>query len=119
MRTVIRYFFFFNDTATTEIYTLSLHDALPILSVRDHQHLVVLDRTARRIDERASTNRVGLRRQRPGERKTGQREQNSHVNTPRLSASDHSAWAESAQNRTGRRGPVASPRCKTGSHLGL
>src|SRR5579884_2489692 len=27
-------FFFFNDTATTEIYTLSLHDALPISSWR-------------------------------------------------------------------------------------
>src|ERR1043166_3116275 len=27
------FYFFFNDTATTEIYTLSLHDALPILSV--------------------------------------------------------------------------------------
>src|SRR2546428_11474726 len=26
--------FFFNDTATTEIYTLSLHDALPICKVR-------------------------------------------------------------------------------------
>src|SRR5207302_11484822 len=26
-------FFFFNDTATTEIYTLSLHDALPIYSI--------------------------------------------------------------------------------------
>src|SRR2546430_859910 len=26
----VLYFFFFNDTATTEIYTLSLHDALPI-----------------------------------------------------------------------------------------
>src|SRR6266511_6472336 len=26
----INFFFFFNDTATTEIYTLSLHDALPI-----------------------------------------------------------------------------------------
>src|SRR2546427_6657597 len=26
-------FFFFNDTATTEIYTLSLHDALPICNV--------------------------------------------------------------------------------------
>src|SRR5258708_28786386 len=26
-------FFFFNDTATTEIYTLSLHDALPILEI--------------------------------------------------------------------------------------
>src|SRR3712207_8411505 len=29
---VISVYFFFNDTATTEIYTLSLHDALPILS---------------------------------------------------------------------------------------
>src|SRR3712207_7006136 len=29
--------FFFNDTATTEIYTLSLHDALPILAVRIRQ----------------------------------------------------------------------------------
>src|SRR2546427_7543734 len=27
---MIFFFFFFNDTATTEIYTLSLHDALPI-----------------------------------------------------------------------------------------
>src|SRR2546428_8276306 len=27
------YFFFFNDTATTEIYTLSLHDALPICAL--------------------------------------------------------------------------------------
>src|SRR3712207_7727431 len=26
----LHFFFFFNDTATTEIYTLSLHDALPI-----------------------------------------------------------------------------------------
>src|SRR5256885_15410681 len=29
---LISFFFFFNDTATTEIYTLSLHDALPISS---------------------------------------------------------------------------------------
>src|SRR2546428_9318117 len=29
-RRFISFFFFFNDTATTEIYTLSLHDALPI-----------------------------------------------------------------------------------------
>src|SRR5260363_242431 len=28
------YFFFFNDTATTEIYTLSLHDALPICDAK-------------------------------------------------------------------------------------
>src|ERR1022692_4840859 len=31
-------FFFFNDTATTEIYTLSLHDALPISAIRDTNH---------------------------------------------------------------------------------
>src|SRR3712207_8550307 len=29
------FFFFFNDTATTEIYTLSLHDALPIFGEAD------------------------------------------------------------------------------------
>src|SRR3712207_9435127 len=29
---IVLLFFFFNDTATTEIYTLSLHDALPIFS---------------------------------------------------------------------------------------
>src|SRR5947209_12649730 len=35
---LISLFFFFNDTATTEIYTLSLHDALPISrDVRGHQ----------------------------------------------------------------------------------
>src|SRR5256886_6701341 len=39
-------FFFFNDTATTEIYTLSLHDALPIS--RPHA-----DRSARRAGERS------------------------------------------------------------------
>src|SRR3712207_8455501 len=30
-------FFFFNDTATTEIYTLSLHDALPISAADGHR----------------------------------------------------------------------------------
>src|SRR2546425_6129855 len=36
-----RAFFFFNDTATTEIYTLSLHDALPIFgfnAIRSRSH---------------------------------------------------------------------------------
>src|SRR3712207_8170967 len=46
--------FFFNDTATTEIYTLSLHDALPIFrrthdrrSETDGQRGVLLDRRPR------------------------------------------------------------------------
>src|SRR2546427_4485469 len=33
--TICHLFFFFNDTATTEIYTLSLHDALPIYLLRE------------------------------------------------------------------------------------
>ena len=37
------YVFFFNDTATTEIYTLSLHDALPIYFAQQHKKGVVLD----------------------------------------------------------------------------
>ncbi len=32
------FYFFFNDTATTEIYTLSLHDALPISYVEKVMH---------------------------------------------------------------------------------
>src|SRR2546426_198993 len=32
-------FFFFNDTATTEIYTLSLHDALPICAAESDLHV--------------------------------------------------------------------------------
>src|ERR1041385_9269022 len=38
MRCVTLFFFFFNDTATTEIYTLSLHDALPISPARSARH---------------------------------------------------------------------------------
>src|SRR2546422_8204181 len=39
-------FFFFNDTATTEIYTLSLHDALPIYRM-DFRHLLKTHRESR------------------------------------------------------------------------
>src|SRR5690349_24160746 len=38
------FFFFFTDTATTQIYTLSLHDALPISASRSHQPLLRLAR---------------------------------------------------------------------------
>src|SRR3712207_7814599 len=36
------FFFFFNDTATTEIYTLSLHDALPILNILYQLFIIVM-----------------------------------------------------------------------------
>src|SRR3712207_8754991 len=40
--------FFFNDTATTEIYTLSLHDALPIWSHRGCMAAIYLQRSISR-----------------------------------------------------------------------
>src|SRR3712207_7472142 len=56
-------FFFFNDTATTEIYTLSLHDALPI-----YLRLLAWRHRGRR-GRRAGEARAGRRRgQRPARR---------------------------------------------------
>src|SRR5256885_14292284 len=45
------FFFFFNDTATTEIYTLSLHDALPIWQPSRPEHRK--PETARSVRETA------------------------------------------------------------------
>src|SRR2546427_8172305 len=48
---VLLAFFFFNDTATTEIYTLSLHDALPIFEQHAFAHRAVgVDAHARTED---------------------------------------------------------------------
>src|SRR2546430_5981926 len=60
--------FFFNDTATTEIYTLSLHDALPIYRDRARPRVVLrarrhrAQRAARAVP--AQPPPAGLRRQR-------------------------------------------------------
>src|SRR2546430_13311444 len=49
-------FFFFNDTATTEIYTLSLHDALPISFAGVHPHFFTLGDELGHLDrDRKST----------------------------------------------------------------
>src|SRR5947208_11156995 len=62
--------FFFNDTATTEIYTLSLHDALPICSRRR--------RTARSI----SIPRVGTRVPIPARSAPRSEEHTSELQSP-------------------------------------
>src|SRR2546427_8797778 len=56
------FFFFFNDTATTEIYTLSLHDALPISRSVDLHLRVVLVRSVRGEKLGREEGRFGLRR---------------------------------------------------------
>src|SRR5574337_2011896 len=51
-------FFFFNDTATTEIYTLSLHDALPILGEEvcglNQDGVLGVDKVGHRSEEHTS-----------------------------------------------------------------
>src|ERR1039457_7592198 len=52
------WFFFFNDTATTEIYTLSLHDALPIYPLSttspSGRTLRILPQMMRRLDRKST-----------------------------------------------------------------
>src|SRR2546429_2706755 len=67
------FFFFFNDTATTEIYTLSLHDALPILPRRRHH--------AARLAARPGRGRGG-RGGRPGARAPAARAARVHRRGP-------------------------------------
>src|SRR2546430_6476680 len=57
-------FFFFNDTATTEIYTLSLHDALPISTVARVDHVF----HASHVDVRRLHDALHLRQDLPGRR---------------------------------------------------
>src|SRR5690349_24178929 len=76
-------FFFFNDTAPTQIYTLSLHDALPISQVQSllrprHLQLVVPNQTDR-IERRQKTHPgFSQRKRKPRDRKST-RLNSSHV----------------------------------------
>src|SRR3712207_8285858 len=64
---VVVVIFFFNDTATTEIYTLSLHDALPICDPCEDRHVEHRDRQDRGerpgAEERADHDRGEHRRE--------------------------------------------------------
>src|SRR5258708_28424770 len=70
-------FFFFNDTATTEIYTLSLHDALPICPVDDR-----VERCGRGSAVVVPTGRATLRRRPVGTTR-------SEEHTSELQSPDH------------------------------
>src|SRR5260370_17375573 len=65
MYILVIFFFFFNDTATTEIYTLSLHDALPISSQNRGDQSAAgkrLKRRARHVDRDSDRGDVALTR---------------------------------------------------------
>src|SRR6267142_6241149 len=54
-------FFFFNDTATTEIYTLSLHDALPISLTNSDAAVAMPDRWPTKLSAVRSADRKSTR----------------------------------------------------------
>src|SRR3712207_7137495 len=80
-------FFFFNDTATTEIYTLSLHDALPISRTRPIRLATNSTAIASSAGQTAHRDRparparpvLGVTTNRPGDRKST-RLNSSHAN---------------------------------------
>src|SRR5687768_18033949 len=90
MLVFLAFIFFFNDPATTEIYTLSLHDALPIsdpAAVEDHvQHLAVVrdhvERNFRGLEERGQVGRdvvPGLREGHRSEEHTSELQSRLHL----------------------------------------
>src|SRR2546427_5732990 len=64
------FFFFFNDTATTEIYTLSLHDALPILDIAWYRRQKASDISRATSDAEPGTALVLARRLQRVDRKS-------------------------------------------------
>src|SRR2546427_7896274 len=68
-------FFFFNDTATTEIYTLSLHDALPIYPPR----ATGADRRVARGGDRRRIGRDGCRTDARSEEHTSELQSQSNL----------------------------------------
>src|SRR2546427_7844374 len=80
-------FFFFNDTATTEIYTLSLHDALPICrrsrpsstSSRPCERRLAARISTRRADVGAATRRAARARDRKSTRLNSSHSQISYA----------------------------------------
>src|SRR2546429_7161102 len=79
IRVVSQYaiFFFFNDTATTEIYTLSLHDALPI-SFRVKRTLTHFDCESNENSGRAALEERRHRGYIPGKDRKSTRLNSSH-----------------------------------------
>src|SRR2546429_9783062 len=71
---MISNYFFFNDTATTEIYTLSLHDALPIFSPLAARRMSLIVGISRRAETNGSSCAMGILAMSPPETTTSRTE---------------------------------------------
>src|SRR2546430_11855204 len=101
-------FFFFNDTATTEIYTLSLHDALPISEADLGEAL----RIARRIQYPTLTWQAAHMLARA---QAEQKKVEEAVATARLAADTIAAVAGRAPDAAGQSTVPPRPRAQAGS----
>src|SRR2546430_12727954 len=81
----MKYFFFFNDTATTEIYTLSLHDALPIFLRHENRIREIFSDSLPR--DRVGLTLVPLTGVRTGKGKWQQKRQDQDRKSTRLNSS--------------------------------
>src|SRR3712207_9260657 len=89
-----RFSFFFNDTAPTEIYTLSLHDALPIsLMLRDPEHTAAEDRAHQRVDHHVQRGAAVPLDVAPGQADRHQPHQDRHPEPDRKSTRLNSSHA--------------------------
>src|SRR3712207_8226746 len=86
-------FFFFNDTATTEIYTLSLHDALPICPGRFPHHTTLLSLD----DEEFSLRREVRRSERRSRHPPGSRPWRAQVSLRLSRSEEHTSELQSRQ----------------------
>src|SRR2546430_15129079 len=84
-------FFFFNDTATTEIYTLSLHDALPISQRRAVE---IADREPRAVDRFPHLHRNG----RPERAHVFARHPEARSDAGRIRSEEHTSELQSQSN---------------------
>src|SRR3712207_7157284 len=82
--------FFFNDTATTEIYTLSLHDALPICGHADDQ-----DPSARNFEADGQADRGHRRRRQQRQQEVARRVVEPRV--PEQRSEEHTSELQSRQ----------------------
>src|SRR3712207_7142071 len=86
--------FLFNDTATTEIYTLSLHDALPILRVR---HAGLADQLLPRPLERRPLERSRPPVSHDDRRADADRRRQLRSERPQLRSEEHTSELQSRQ----------------------
>src|SRR3712207_8011579 len=103
-------FFFFNDTATTEIYTLSLHDALPIWFVGENfvspnfqvRKPVIATKQNRRDLKRRSTARSGVEDQTRSEEHTSELQSRQYLVCRLLLEKKKNVSPTKRQDRTNR-----------------